>query len=211
MNSVLAPRAGFCDIAGHANERTVIAAIIPGGVVCGNKVPTCRFSAPDAAKRHLIWVGLANSFVFDWVARRRLSTSLNYFHLREMPFPNVDTSGFLESELAYRVAQLTDIEEHNESLSSWLLEASGYVRGGNGLLGEAARRSVRARVEALGCLLFQVQPSAMEYIWQDFSSAISRMGGEGFKHEVYQFIANYSDKLTRGSRERVKGVVRKGR
>lgn len=38
------PRAGFCDITGHANERTVLAAILPGGVICGNKVPTCRFT-----------------------------------------------------------------------------------------------------------------------------------------------------------------------
>ena len=34
---------GFCDITGQTNERTVLAAPIPSGVVCGNKVPTVDF------------------------------------------------------------------------------------------------------------------------------------------------------------------------
>ena len=82
-------RAAFCDVTGHANERTVLAAVVPDVAVCGNKVPTCEFSGddPDLA---LLWVAVANSFVVDWIARRRVSTTLNFFHWQELPFPRLD-------------------------------------------------------------------------------------------------------------------------
>ena len=77
-------RAGFCDITGQTNERTVLAALIPAGVVCGNKVPTIDFASNDQAAA---WVGIANSFAFDWLARRLVTTTLNFFILRSLPFP----------------------------------------------------------------------------------------------------------------------------
>lgn len=85
----LAPRASFCDVTGHANERTVLAAVVPGLAVCGNKVPTCDFKDGDEDTAYL-WAAIANSFVVDWVARRRVSTTLNYFHWYEVPFPRLD-------------------------------------------------------------------------------------------------------------------------
>jgi hypothetical protein len=82
-------RAAFCDVTGHANERTVLAALVPEVAACGNKVPTCNFTTddPDLA---LMWVAIANSFVVDWTARRRISTTLNFFHWQELPFPRID-------------------------------------------------------------------------------------------------------------------------
>lgn len=85
----LAPRASFCDVTGHANERTVLAAVVPAVAVCGNKVPTCDFEGGDEDITFL-WAAIANSFVVDWVARRRVSTTLNYFHWYELPFPRLD-------------------------------------------------------------------------------------------------------------------------
>ena len=49
IGQVNAPRAGFCDITGHANERTILAAMIPAGTVCGNKVPTLQADDPAAS------------------------------------------------------------------------------------------------------------------------------------------------------------------
>lgn len=99
-------RAAFCDITGHANERTVLAALIPSIAVCGNKVPTCEFDSgdPDVA---LIWLALANSFVVDWVARRRVSTTLNFFHWAELPIPRVDPATDIGRLLANAARQLT--------------------------------------------------------------------------------------------------------
>lgn len=88
-------RAGYCDIAGQTNERAMMAAVVPAGVVCGNKVPTIVFPEDDNEKRLHFFIGVANSFVFDWILRRVLSTTVNYFLLFSLPLPSIDLSGDL--------------------------------------------------------------------------------------------------------------------
>ena len=80
-------RAGFCDIAGQTNERSMMATVIPPGVACGNKVPTVSFpNLPGEDALHL-WCGMVNSFAFDWMLRRVLTTTVNYFLLQSVPLP----------------------------------------------------------------------------------------------------------------------------
>ena len=81
-------RAGYCDIAGQTNERAMTSAIIPAGVVCGNKVPTIVFPNDSTGDMLYLWVGITNSFVFDWVIRRIISTTVNYFLLFSVPVPD---------------------------------------------------------------------------------------------------------------------------
>ena len=82
-------RGGYCDIAGQTNERAMMSAVIPSGVICGNKVPTVIFpNAPDDIL--YLWIGVTNSFVFDWMIRRIISTTVNYFLLLSIPMPNID-------------------------------------------------------------------------------------------------------------------------
>lgn len=83
------PRAAFCDIAGQTNERSMLAAVIPAGVVCGNKVPTVLFpNTPHEDSLHL-WTGMVNSLAFDWLLRRVLTTTVNYFLLQSVPLPPI--------------------------------------------------------------------------------------------------------------------------
>jgi hypothetical protein len=98
-------RAGFCDVTGHANERTVLSALIPSGVPCGNKVPTLVFDNDDS-RLHLIWLALANSFVIDWLVRRRISTTLNFFHWYSIPFPRIRPDSEVGKELSTAASKL---------------------------------------------------------------------------------------------------------
>lgn len=83
------PRAGFCDVTGQTNERTMLAALIPPGSVCGNKVPTLDFFQQDHYPEiPLLWIGLANSFIFDWLLRRICTTTVNFFILDSIPIPS---------------------------------------------------------------------------------------------------------------------------
>lgn len=88
-------RVGFCDVTGQTNERSLLCARIPAGVVCGNKVPTIVFgSAGEDPERQLalgdLWLGIANSIPFDWMLRRVLTTSVNFFLLLDLPLPDLD-------------------------------------------------------------------------------------------------------------------------
>ncbi|MGQ0464777.1 MAG: Eco57I restriction-modification methylase domain-containing protein [Sporichthyaceae bacterium] len=104
-------RAAFCDVTGHANERTVLAAIVPAVAACGNKVPTCEFDTEDP-DLPLLWVAIANSFVVDWIARRRVSTTLNFFHWQEIPFPRLDPRSAAGRRLVAAAAALTERPGH---------------------------------------------------------------------------------------------------
>ncbi|TKJ24328.1 restriction endonuclease [Blastococcus sp. CCUG 61487] len=101
-------RAGFCDVTGQTNERTLLAALIPAGVVCGNKVPTLTFDVDGLSTEEAatLWVALANSLPVDWAARRVVTTSMNYFLLRSLPLPALTRDEILRViELADRLRQ----------------------------------------------------------------------------------------------------------
>jgi methylase of polypeptide subunit release factors len=88
-------RVGFCDITGQTNERTMLAARIPSGVVCGNKVPTILFDTTGEAEQEQFgdcWLAIVNSFSFDWLLRRVVTTTINYFILLAMPMPLIQPS-----------------------------------------------------------------------------------------------------------------------
>ena len=96
-------RVGYCDIAGQTNERAMMSAIIPKGVACGNKVPTIIFKDRNNGRRELLWVGVTNSFVYDWMLRRIISTTANYFLILSIPMPDIE----LDSELAGTIITAT--------------------------------------------------------------------------------------------------------
>ena len=141
------PRAGFCDITGQTNERTVLAALIPSGVVCGNKVPTIDFAYDIQAAA---WVGIANSFAFDWLARRSVTTTLNFFIVRSLPIPAWDVGQ--PSYLA--IGELTRLLSRLEG-----------DRGEEDLW-DVAR--IRARIEVLSACLYGISVKDLDQMMRDF-------------------------------------------
>lgn len=87
-------RACYCEITGQHNARTILASLIPPNTICGNKVPTCKFGPSDQLNTHLYWIGVANSFLLDWVMRKKMTITINYFHWAQIPFPyaNINAS-----------------------------------------------------------------------------------------------------------------------
>ncbi len=146
----LFPRAGFCDVTGHANERTILAALIPGDAVAGNKVPTLRFDQSDGIEPHLIWLGIANSFVVDWIARRRVATSLNYFQLAQLPFPRVSPESDIGKTIVTIVTQLS------KSVDQWDLQVLQQ------------RAVLRSELDAIVAALFDLDPREFAKVFDDF-------------------------------------------
>lgn len=111
-------RAGFCDITGQTNERTMLASRIPSKVVCGNKVPTVIFnngSSIDQQRYIDCWLAIVNSFSFDWLVRRVATTSLNYFLLLNLPMPLVDPN----SAEGRRLSRLSEQFSQNSVKDPW--------------------------------------------------------------------------------------------
>lgn len=112
LNSDLAQRVqhkriGFCDIAGQTNERAMQASFVPAKCICGNKVPTLLFEDPRSAK---LWLGIVNTFAFDWVIRRYITTTINYFILENMPFPRMEHKAALIDSIIEYVDAISELE-----------------------------------------------------------------------------------------------------
>jgi len=113
------PRIGIRDIVGQTNERTMMAVRIPAGVCCGNKVPTIllpHFNSDETLnlEAQKVWICIANSFVFDWVARKFVTTSMNKFILDILRIPNKIVPGSKEWK---KLVELYDKMEAEEFMS----------------------------------------------------------------------------------------------
>lgn len=143
-------RIGFCDIAGQTNERAMQAAFIPAGCACGNKVPTLIFDDDDAA---MLWLGIVNSFVFDWVVRRYITNTINFFILENLPFPSIDQDGILAQSIIDRVRRITEMEDGDDGWSRDELWAYALER---------------ANLDALVFEAYGLNASEMDTILADF-------------------------------------------
>lgn len=144
-------RVGFCDIAGQTNERSLMASLIPAGVVCGNKVPTILFPDDPSEERLLVWVSIANSFAFDWMLRRVLTTTVNYFLLQSVPMPKLAKEGLPWKKLVSAARELR------------ALDGAGATR-------ETYERmaQLRGEIDAEVAVAYGLDLKDMELVLQDF-------------------------------------------
>lgn len=144
-------RVGFCDITGQTNERSMLAASVPAGVACGNKVPTITFDmAYDEEVVAGVFLAVANSFAFDWLLRRVVTTTVNYFLLLSVPFPPLDFDG----PLAARLAELAHaVERRYESAAD--PDAPPLA-------------TLRAEIDALVMEAYDISPREAELMLRDF-------------------------------------------
>jgi hypothetical protein len=154
----LSTRAAFCDVSGHANERTVLASVIPAMAICGNKVPVCTFE-PDDERLPLLWAAIANSFVVDWIIRRWVSTTINYFYWWNVPFPRLHADSPAAQRLIGAAAKLLSGLPGSESDSLLHRSAPPSLR---------EREALRADIDATVAELFEVTPEEFELMLSDF-------------------------------------------
>lgn len=142
-------RVGFCDITGQTNERAMHTALIPPGYVCGNKVPTLAFDEEVA----YVWMAIANSFVFDWLLRRYITTTVNFFILENIPLPNIAMTSEVARELQLLSRQVVSLYRTAEA---WNLEDIWEIA------------TVRARIDVIVAKLYGLSAEDMETIFLDF-------------------------------------------
>lgn len=144
-------RVGFCDITGQTNERSCLAAVIPPGVVCGNKVPTVTFPNDPSEDRMWLWVALVNSLPFDWMIRRVITTTINYFHLLSLPLPPIEPDSLPGRKLV----------EISRSLA--ILDQAGSNRETHWQIAE-----LRAKADHLVLTAFGLDANDLYLLMQDF-------------------------------------------
>ena len=97
-----------------------------------------------------VFLAIANSFAFDWLLRRVLTTTVNYFLLLSVPLPQLD----LDAPFAARLADLAhEVERRYESEA----DPDG-----------PALSTLRAEIDALVMAAYEIGPAEAEMLLDDF-------------------------------------------
>lgn len=99
-------RVGWCDVTAPRNERSLIAALIPPGVICGDSVPNLIFPG-DYEWAYMPWLAIANSFCLDYLVRKRISLHIKYTVLDSLPFPRLSINDPVVERLGPIALKLT--------------------------------------------------------------------------------------------------------
>lgn len=154
------PRILFRDITNRTNSRTCIASLAPPRVFAINTAPSVVWPAGDERDQAYL-LGIMSSMPFDWFARRRVETHLNYFILNSLPVPRPgrDDPGWHRIvELAGRLAAI------DERYAEWA-EACGV---GSGALEPAEKAAALAELDALVALAYGLARDELELMFEDF-------------------------------------------
>ena len=145
-------RIGFCDVTSPRNGRSLVAALIPPGVVCGHKVPTFTYGEYDEWA-YLPWLAVANSFVMDYLIRKKVSLTVSFTVLDSMPFPRPLPDYPTVSQLAPLVLRLIctgpEMTEYWNRMSEygWCERVTGDTPPG--IMNADVREAVRAEIDAI--------------------------------------------------------------
>ena len=103
-------RLGFRDIARNTDTRTMISTLI-SPAFHGNKLPTVKVFDEDGerlvdSKTQLFVCAIWNSFAIDWVLRQKVTTTLNFFYLYQLPIPRLTNDDPHFAPILTRAARL---------------------------------------------------------------------------------------------------------
>jgi hypothetical protein len=153
----------FRDVARSSDERTLIAAILPPGVVCGHTANTERSPAGRPIESALLLCALLNSFPLDWAVRQRAAAHLSIFIVQSLPVPLLGASD--ESFLAEAALRLSC--NHPGYAALWCTRHGD--RRPWPVLGDAARRwRLRAAMDAVVARGFGLDRAAYAHVLSGF-------------------------------------------
>jgi hypothetical protein len=158
---------GYREIARATDARTLVVAFLPY-VACGRKIPQLYLQA-DARLAACV-VAVLNSFVVDWIARCKLSsTSISNTFLAQLPIPDphLFETRFIGETLvnwiSQRVLELT--------FTAWDVEALAHdceYAGEPFRWNEQRRCLLRAELDALCFRVYQISKDEAAYILDTF-------------------------------------------
>lgn len=141
-------RVAYGWVASPTNERSLITAFIPKGVVCGNSVPTVVFDDADA-RYDLLFIGCANSLCMDFIVRKRVSLNLAHSIVDTLPFPRDFGATRGAQEILARVYSLCAVGQEMEEFRRGALEA-GLISESLQVEEDATRRAeIAAEIDVL--------------------------------------------------------------
>lgn len=156
----LYPRIAFRDITNRTNTRTVIAALLPPGLVCTHKAPVLIWPKGTESDKAYV-LGVLSSRVCDWYARRWVEINLTFSVFNCLPCPRVTADSGLYKELVSASGRLACPDKR---FAQWA-KAVGVECGP---LKPEEKQELVDRVDATAALLYGLSEQELETVFETF-------------------------------------------
>ncbi|MBF0555793.1 MAG: hypothetical protein HQK96_14795 [Nitrospirae bacterium] len=161
-------RLGFRDIAANTHERTLIAAVIPPAFH-GNKLPTIKVFDENGKQivqsvNQIFLSAIWNSFVMDSIIRMKITTTLNFFYVYQLPIPRLTEKDSAFKPIVDRAARLICTTPEFDDLAKEV----GLGSHKNGVTNEVERARLRAELDGLVAHLYGLTEAEFAYILTTF-------------------------------------------
>lgn len=152
-------RVAFGFVSRASDSRTINAALVPPMTPLTNAAPYLSFYVGGPVEQAFV-LGLMDSLVFDWQARRLVELNVNFFILNALALPireNVDLTA-----IASRAARLSCVDER-------FTDFARAVGVDYGLLDEESRLRLMAEIDALVAHAYQLSEEDIATVMDDFT------------------------------------------
>ncbi len=161
-------RLAFRDIARGTDTRSFISTIIPKRSFAGNKIPTvvvvddgvCVLDNETQVFACAVW----NSFVLDYAVRQKVSATLNFFYLYQLPVPRLKPGHRFFAPIVQRAAKLICTAPEYDDLATEV----GLGGHHNGVTDRAERAKLRAELDGMIAHVYGLSESEFAHVLASF-------------------------------------------
>jgi hypothetical protein len=154
------PRILFRDITRATDSRTARVSLVPPRVFALNTAPSLLW--PSGDEQHVAYLlGVMSSSPFDWFARRRVETHLNFFVLNSLPVPRPPLDD-------HRWARVVELSGRLAAIDDRYAEFATAVGVEIGSLGSPAKAAAIAELDAVVAHLYGLDRAELELMFDDF-------------------------------------------
>ncbi|MFB6245481.1 MAG: Eco57I restriction-modification methylase domain-containing protein [Candidatus Nanohaloarchaea archaeon] len=162
------------------NERSLLAACIPPGIVCHNGLKTIRpyvlnieesdleefplhnvYERAFTDKELFAFLGLINSIPFDYLIRAKVEETVNLFHFSGTQCPRLTEGDEWFDYISRRSAKLNCYGKEFEEMRSRFEDLNPVTE-------EDKRKKIRAEIDAAAFHAYELNESEVEFVLEDF-------------------------------------------
>jgi Alw26I/Eco31I/Esp3I family type II restriction m6 adenine DNA methyltransferase len=157
-------RLAYREIAANTNERGLICTLLPKNVFANHKLQLSSLES-ELSKRELFFCcAIFNSFVFDFMVRQRVTTSISMFVMYQLPVPRSGNERVTQNAIVERASRLICTTPEFDELAREV----GLRDHRDGVTDEVERARLRAELDGLVAHLYGLTEKEFAYILTTF-------------------------------------------
>ncbi|WP_446372651.1 AlbA family DNA-binding domain-containing protein [Coleofasciculus sp. D1-CHI-01] len=158
-------RLAFREIARTTDIRSLIATVLPKFIFANHKLMLSDLDKSHVTNQELLVIcGLLNSFIFDFLLRQRVTTSISMFMFYQLPVPRLTEGEPYFNEIVEHAAKLICTTPEFDDLA----QEVGLGSHKNGVTDETERAKLRAELDGMIAHLYNLTEAEFKHILSTF-------------------------------------------